>query len=193
MRSSASALSRRDASGGQIQALAYVDASRRINAEADERIRTADVEVQHSWTTGAHSVVWGAGVRHVENSLYATPTAAAYLDPPERGITLANVFVQDQIALSPALTLTVGAKLEDDSFAGSEFLPNLRLAWRNSGGHLLWGAVSRAARTPNRIEQDFVVPGLLVAEDFSREQVVAYEVGLRTAPHALFAVGVRLL
>ena len=177
-------------SGGQIQALAYVDASRRLNADADERIRTVNLDIQHSWTTGRHSVVWGGGVRHVENSLYAPATAPAYLDPPERGITLANVFVQDQIALSSSLTMTVGAKLEDDSFAGAEILPNLRLAWRNSGGHLLWGAVSRAARTPNRIEQDFVVPGLLVAEDFSREQVVAYEVGLRTAPHARYSLSV---
>lgn len=181
---------RRSLSSGEIRALAYVDASRRLNADADERILAANLDIQHSWTAGRHSVVWGGGVRHVENSLYASPSAPAYLDPPERGITLTNVFVNDQIALTPSLTLTAGAKLEDDSFAGPELLPNLRLAWRNPGGHLLWGAVSRAARTPNRIEQDFVAPGLLVADDFSREQVVAYEVGLRTAPHARYSLSV---
>ncbi|MEH6665779.1 MAG: TonB-dependent receptor plug domain-containing protein, partial [Brevundimonas sp.] len=39
---------RRTLSSGEIRALAYVDASRRLNADADERIRAFNLDVQHS-------------------------------------------------------------------------------------------------------------------------------------------------
>ena len=173
-----------------MRAQAYYDDARRLSADADETVQTADLSVQHAFTAGRHAVVWGGGLRDVRNSLHATPGAPAFLDPAERRITLSTFFVQDQIALGQALTLTLGAKLENDSFAGSEFLPSVRLAWRAPAGDLYWGAISRAARTPNRIEQDFVIPGLLIAEDFEREQVVAYEAGFRTAPRAQFSLSV---
>ena len=116
--------------------------------------------------------------------------AGSFLDPQERTVTLGNVFVQDQVALTDALTLTVGLKYETNSFSGEEILPNVRLAWRPANGDLYWGAVSRASRTPNRIERDLRAAGLLTGGDFQSELLTAYELGYRSNPTPNTAVSV---
>ena len=50
------------------------------------------------------------------------------------------------------------------------------------GGDLLWGAISRASRTPNRIERDLTLPGFLIGGDFRSETATAYELGYRATP-----------
>src|SRR2546430_17010996 len=69
----------------------------------------------------------------------------------------ANVFAQDEIALQEYLRLTLGAKLENNYYTGTEPLPSARLAWKLEPQRLLWGAVSRALRAPSRIDRDFFV------------------------------------
>ena len=39
----------------------------------------------------------------------------------------------DNFFINSNLTLTLGAKFEDNSFSGEEFLPNVRLAWSRPG------------------------------------------------------------
>ena len=125
-----------------------------------------------------------ASTMDVANELAAEPGALAFLVPAKRNITLGNIFVQDQIDLGGGVALTLGAKVEDSSFTGVEFLPSVRLAWARPDGDLLWGAVSRAVRTPNRIDRDLTLPGLVVGGDFQSETLVAYELGYRAAPRA---------
>lgn len=176
--------------GGQVQAHAYFDHTRRVSAGADETVSTLDVAVQHAFEAGRHAVVWGGGYRWIENSLVSAPASPAVLSPEERQITLGNLFVQDQITLTPALTLTLGVKVEESSFTGLEVLPNVRLAWVRGDGSLLWGAVSRAARTANRIDRDLTLPGFLVGGDFQSEQLTAYELGYRAQPAANLSLSI---
>jgi iron complex outermembrane receptor protein len=164
--------------GGELQVQAYYDLFERSESAAFERTRTYDINLQQSFRWGAHEVVVGAGHRTIRSRLDAAPTAP-FLDPPFRDMSLANLYVQDQIALRPDLTLTLGAKYEDHSFSGDQFLPNARLAWVSGAGDLIWGAVSRASRTPNRIERDLTLPGFLVGADFQSERLTAYELGYR--------------
>ncbi|GAA0646459.1 TonB-dependent receptor domain-containing protein [Brevundimonas lenta] len=167
---------------GQLMAQTYYDHTDRVSAASNERVSTIDLAVQHAFDSGSHAVVWGGGYRWVENSLVSAPGSGAFLSPEERRITLGNLFIQDQISLSAAVTLTVGVKLEDSSFTGFEVLPNVRLAWSREDGSLVWGAISRAARTANRIDRDLTLPGLLVGGDFQSEQLTAYELGYRSQP-----------
>ena len=175
------ALWARDLAGGQLQVAGYYDHFGVTEPGLKERTYTSDVMVQHAFALGRrHQIVWGGGFRRVKAALYSDfPTG---LVPPERRLSLANLFVQDQIALGEAVTLTVGAKVEENSFTGSEFLPNVRLSWRQGDGALLWGAVSRASRTPNRIERDLTLPGFLEGGNFQSEALTAYEVGYRATP-----------
>ena len=45
--------------------------------------------------------------------------------------------------------LTVGSKLEHNSFTGFKIEPSVRIAWYPDNMQTVWGAVSRAVRTPS--------------------------------------------
>jgi len=171
----------RPLAGGDLQVQAYYDRFERDEPDSLERSDTWDLSVQHALEFGRHQLVVGAGHRVVDSRFTAAPGGAG-LDPPDRTLTLTNMFVQDQITVGEGLILTLGAKFEDNSFTGDEFLPNVRLAWRRPGGDLLWGAISRASRTPNRIERDLTLPGFLEPADFRSETLTAYELGYRANP-----------
>lgn len=179
----------RPLAGGEFHIQAYYDRFERVEPGTVEDNDTWDVSAQHTLNMGRHHLVYGAGYRSVQ-SRFAAPPGGAFLDPEELTLSLTNVFIQDQIALTDALTLTLGAKYEDNSFSGQEFLPNIRLGWKRPGGDLVWAAISRASRTPNRIERGLTLPGFLVGGDFQSETLTAWELGYRAnpLPRAAFSI-----
>jgi iron complex outermembrane recepter protein len=157
-----------------------------------------DVDVQHQFALGdRQTVVWGGGYRltsdHVGNSFDVA------LDPTHRSTNLFSAFVQDEIKLiEKRLTLTLGSKFENNDFTGFEIQPSGRLAWTPNERQTVWGAVSRAVRTPSRGEENIRVnqepvfpanaffPGspALVTSIFGNpnlapEKLIAYETGYR--------------
>ena len=171
----------RPLAGGELQVQGYYDRFERTESGGIEDSDTWDLSVQQAFDVGRHQLVLGAGTRTVQSRFVAAP-GGAFLDPVEQTLTLSNLYAQDQIALTDSLTLTLGAKFEDNSFTGQELLPNIRLGWERPGGDLVWGAVSRASRTPNRIERGLTLPGFLVGGDFQSETLTAYELGWRARP-----------
>lgn len=171
----------RPLASGELHVQAYYDRFERDEPGSLERSDTWDLSVQHASDFGRHRLVFGAGHRVVDSRFVPAP-GGAFLDPAERTLTLTNLFVQDQITLAQGLSLTLGAKFEDNNFTGEEFLPNVRLAWQRAGGDLVWGAISRASRTPNRIERDLTLPGFLEPADFRSETLTAWELGYRANP-----------
>lgn len=167
--------------GGELQVQAYYDRFEREEAPTLEQTDTYDILAQHASTWGRHRMVVGVGHRTVRSAFHADP-GQAFLDPVARTLSLTNLFVQDQIALGRNVTLTLGLKAEDNSFSGGEILPSARFAWERPGGDLVWAAVSRASRTPNRIERDLTLPGVLIGADFQSETATAYELGYRANP-----------
>lgn len=174
---------------GDLQVQAYYDRFERQEPATRETSDTSDLFLQHSFNRGRHALVLGGGYRSERSKLMSAP-GGAFLAPEARTLTLANLFVQDQITLRPGLVVTLGAKLEDNSFSGQEFLPNVRLAWSREGGDLVWAAVSRASRTPNRIERDLTLPGFLEPGTFQSERLTAYEIGYRAQPTQAVSVSV---
>lgn len=127
----------------------------------------------------AHDVVLGAGARVTRDQFTPGP-GTVFLDPDQRTLETYNIYVQDTIALTERIDLIAGLKLEDNSYTGLEYMPSLRLAWRLDASSLLWAAVSRAVRTPSRVDTDLINPGILNGgPDFVSETVVAYELGYR--------------
>jgi iron complex outermembrane recepter protein len=101
------------------------------------------------------------------------------------------VFAQDVVSLTPDLKLTVGLKLEDNSYSGGDLMPNFRIAWTPSDNSLVWAAASRAVRTPNRIERELTATGILLpSPNFKPESLWAFEAGYRAqpTPRASFSV-----
>jgi iron complex outermembrane receptor protein len=160
---------------------AYYDVYERTARGLFDSVETVDVQAQHAFTRGRHQLLVGAEYRTWRDQ-FRNFVNAFTLDPPSRRLSLGSVFAQDSIALRENLTLTVGIKAEESSYTGLEYMPNARLAWRASDTALLWGAVSRVARNPSRLERDLVAPPFLVRGNFQPEQLIAYEVGYRGRP-----------
>jgi iron complex outermembrane recepter protein len=113
-----------------LQVQAYYDRAERGEEVGGSgfRVDTYDLDFQHSFRLGARNdVIWGGGYRSFDYNI--TGTGGLQWSPASRTLTLYNLFVQDTLALSPNLHLTLGAKLEDDPYVDAEFLPNARLAW----------------------------------------------------------------
>jgi iron complex outermembrane receptor protein len=171
--------------GSQIEVQAYYDhTDRSAPGTIGDRANTFDLELQHHIAAaGRHSLVWGGGYRLVDSTFTNIPTLQVL--PPQRRLQLGNAFIQDEVALTSALKLTVGIKAEHNSYTGMEYLPSGRLAWTVAENTLLWGAISRAVRTPSRIDRELYSPPLLTgAPGFVSEKLTAYEIGVRMQPLA---------
>jgi iron complex outermembrane recepter protein len=183
--------------GSAIEVQAYYDRRRHVQPGAFAEDRdTYDIEAQHRFRWGNdHDIVWGGGYRVSRDDV--TNSAALAFLPERTSLKLANVFLQDSIALDERLQLTLGTKLEDNSYTGLEVQPNARLAWKLQDHALLWSAISRAVRTPSRLDRDFFAAlgppyngDLAGGPDFQSEKLTAYEIGYRgqPAPHASFSI-----
>ncbi|TLY25949.1 MAG: TonB-dependent receptor [Nitrospirae bacterium] len=182
--------------GSALQVLGYFDRTRRVYPGTfGELLDTYDIEAQHRFQLGAsHEIVWGGGYRLMHDAV--TNSAVLAFLPNVRVLSLANGFLQDSIALRERLNMTLGVKLESNSYTGLEVQPNARLAWKFRDDALLWSAISRVVRTPSRLDRELFAPGsppfflLNGGPDFKSEKLIAYEVGYRAqpAPQASFSI-----
>ena len=173
-----------------LQLQAYYDYFRRDVLLVDDEVRTIDAEAQFNTTLGSHDIVAGGGVRTTRDS-FSNELNAFVLNPVSRRLWVYNGFVQDHFRLSDQLALIAGVKVERSTFSGWEFLPNLRLAWQPNSENLLWAAVSRAVRTPSRIDRQLEAPPFLgAAVNFRSEKLVAVEAGYRGQPSRTFSLSV---
>jgi iron complex outermembrane recepter protein len=173
---------------GDLKLQLYFDRTHRRTPNFFEEGRdTWDLDFQHHLqATGRQEVVWGVGYRwtadRVENSV------GNVFVPNHRTQSLLNVFAQDEITLLPErVRLTLGSKLEHNDYTGFEVQPSVRLAYTPSAKQTVWGAISRAVRTPTRLDTDlhFLSRGFVFFQgnpDFRSESVVAYELGWRGEP-----------
>jgi iron complex outermembrane receptor protein len=147
---------------------------------------TFDLDIQHSLALGSRNkLVWGGGIRATRIRLVGN--SALMFRPPRRTLLLGNIFAQDTFAVTPKLDLIGGLKLEHDPYVGLSVLPNLRLSWKPARTVLLWGAISRAVRSPTPADVDIVerLNGsdfLVGNKDFRTEKLTAFELGTRIQP-----------
>src|SRR3989449_1036177 len=170
---------------------AYYDRTHRdIPGTFGEDLDIYDVDLQHHSALGPrHEVVWGAGYRLMNDRVTNTP-GLAFL-PAHVARQWFTAFVQDEIAvLAERLHLTLGTKLEHNDYTGFEVQPSGRLNWTFSPSRTLWAAISRAVRTPSRIDRELFVPAqppffLAGGPNFHSENELAYELGYRHQQGAL--------
>jgi len=112
---------------------------------------TMDLEYQQNFQAGDHDIVWGLGYRHSRDSNRDTPYA--FTSRNSTRSDLYSVFIQDEITLVPQRwRLTLGSRFEHNDYTGFEMQPNVRLLWTPTKQDSVWGALSRAVRTPSRGE-----------------------------------------
>jgi len=184
-------------SGSDLSLLAYYDRTKRYApTDYGETLDIADVEFQQSLPAiGAQDLIWGASYRYAMDDIQNLPGSSLAFFPAQVNQAWSSVFLQDEAALSESLRLTLGARAEHNPYTGTELLPNGRLAWKLSDDDLLWGAVSRAVRSPSRLDENLYAPEqppfLLVGNpDYRSETAKVYEAGFRSQPAAQWSYSV---
>ena len=158
-----------------------------------EDLATYDGDFQHRFQVGnRHVLIWGLGARIMDHATENLPLFRFL--PSPRWLHLYSGFVQDEITLAPdRARLILGSKVERNDYTGWEIQPNARLAWTPSERHTVWAAVSRAVRTPSRLDRDFEVLSdsvtpIIARDGFLSEELLAYELGWRFEPAARVAM-----
>lgn len=159
----------------------------------------ADLDFGANWRPNdTHDINFGVNLRAMSDNFELLDPTVGFLDPAETDFWISG-YLQDDISLiADELRLTLGAKLEYNNFSGVEFQPGARLFYRPSDDFAVWGAVSRAVRTPSRFERsaDFqfsslapntafnpgplpVFAGFVGIPDAEAENLLALEAGFR--------------
>ncbi|RZJ11285.1 MAG: TonB-dependent receptor [Rubrivivax sp.] len=176
------------AAGGDLSVQGYLDRTVRVTPPTfDETLHVADVEVQYTLRpVPAHTIALGVNHRRSRDRVGHGAPEFAFV--PERlRQSWTSVFAQDEIALREDLRLTLGLRAERNDYSGSEFLPNVRLAWKPAANHLWWAAAARTVRAPSRLERDARVPAeppfiLDGGPGFRAETADVLELGYRGQP-----------
>jgi iron complex outermembrane receptor protein len=168
--------------------LYYDRTHRSIQRSLAEDATTYDVDFQHRFPLGERNdLVWGLGYRQVHEDIRNT-NLLAFL-PPQITRRRYSAFVQDDIALiKDRLGLTLGTKVEHNDYTGLELQPSVRMTFQIDRRQMAWGAISRALRTPSRIDIELFIPAqppflLAGGPNFKSERSLGYELGYRTHLH----------
>jgi len=134
---------------------AYYDNYTRIDALQSEVDKTFDVDFQYRFALGdRHSITCGASFRNVESHFPGGDQFVNWFPYPNLTTNYTSEFIQDEITLvEDRLTFTLGTKLEQNPYTGFEYQPTARVLWPPDRRHSAWCAVSRAVRTPERLEE----------------------------------------
>ena len=178
--------------GSDIQVQAYYDRTYALAPHYKETRNTFDIDFIHHLTLPARQdFIWGVGVRLSPSDFVQVVPTLDFI-PHHIANNVYSGFVQDEIAIVPnKFSLTVGSKLEHNNYTGFEFQPSVRGLWTISPRQAFWAAVTRAVRTPSRIEEDFELTDFLVSpppiylaidgnKKLSSERLIGYEAGYRT-------------
>ena len=173
---------------------AYYDYNSRLESIFGYVLHTVDLDFQHRFRLfGDNEINWGLGYRAYWSDVHDTFTISS---TPKRDLNdIASAFLQDDLPIvKDHLRLTVGSKIEYNSFSHFELQPSARLAWKPSEEHMAWASVSRAVRTPSTLDQDLRINALVLPtgpptvltvfgdRTFKSEDVLAYEAGYRIHP-----------
>ncbi len=161
------------------------------------RAHTFDLDFQHRFVPFEnHEILWGINGRFISDKF--AQIFDVKMDPRQKDQYFLSTFFQDRIRIIPdKLNLTIGSKFEYNFYTGMEIQPSLRMIWFPQKNLAVWGAISRAARVPSRIENDvaFTIPvppisdannpfiiRYLSGDDLEAESLTAYELGYRIQP-----------
>jgi iron complex outermembrane receptor protein len=157
--------------------LFYNYTGRKDSSLVEGYYHTVDLDFQHRFGfLNRHQIVWGFGYRLTNDQIENGPLLI--FDPIRRSMRLISVFLQDEISLVQNHgRLILGSKFEHNDFTGFEIQPNVRLLWIIRKGHTVWGAVSRAVRTPSRAERDIRSVVINGNPNFTSEDLTSHELG----------------
>ena len=164
--------------------------------------KTFNLEFQHQFQAGTRqNIIWGVEYSYTKDDFRTNNTVM--FNPKSSGNELSSVFMQDEITLlKDLLSLTIGTKFENNYLTDNfEIQPNARFLWTPHEKHKVWASVSRASRTPSRVEHHSDMTGGIIPpfnlnnptpfpvrlnvvgqSNYDSETLLAYEIGYRVVP-----------
>src|SRR5207253_653564 len=133
---------------------AYYDRTYRNDiTQVRSTVDTFDLTAQHTFALGERNdAIWGLGYRFIGVKMEQTSPITRVLKG-DFGLQLFSAFLQDEFKIIPdRLTVTAGTKLEHNDLTGFELEPSIRTVFKPTEHQTIWGAVSRAVRTPDAAE-----------------------------------------
>lgn len=162
----------------------YEHSERDIPRTYSEIRNTVEVMAETELNGSRYEATVGARTRLSADQIGSGPTLGFV--PARRTIRLYSLYGQARYTLpDPRWKATVGSTLEHNTFTGFEVQPTARLSYSSRRKWMTWLGVSRAVRTPSRIDTDILVPGpagltiLTGSPDFRSEHLDALETGWR--------------
>jgi iron complex outermembrane recepter protein len=144
-------VTRRLPRGHSVDVQGFVTHHRSEEAGQFYRALTLDAELKYQARAGRHAIVSGTGYRQVDDR--ATGSFAAAFTPEKTRRRVFNAFVQDEVHFADdRLLVTLGTKVEHHTISGWGVQPTARALWAVTPRQRLWTAVSRALRTPSRVD-----------------------------------------
>jgi iron complex outermembrane receptor protein len=157
----------------------------------DEERSTFDFEYnRHKNARKNHEFIFGLSGRLSQDKI--SSSKYMWVDNARRLTSQYRFFLTDEITLVPnRLSLTLSSMLEHNQYTGFEFQPSMRLSYNPDTKNCLWLSLSRAKRTPSRLERGagyfenafpLAVPPYSIKtdlRDFGSEKVDALEFGWR--------------
>lgn len=172
----------------------YFDYTHRIiPGSITEHLGIFDLDVQHRLPVGdVFDFMWGGTYRFM-NDRVRNPVSLAFYPANVKREWFSGFAHGERTMLDNRLRVTAGVKLEHNPYTGLEFQPNVRavLKWREH--QRFWGAISRAMRTPSRIDRELFAPAappytVAGGPSFESEKLLAYELGYRIEPSPAWAL-----
>jgi len=182
-------LSSKQDSSSNIYAQVYFDRTIREGKIFGERQNTFDVDlVARFLPSHRQTAVLGLNYRNNPTS-FTRHNPFVDFEPHEQNYQLYSLYAQDELALiDRRFFLTLGLKAEHNPYTNWELSPTARVLFRANDHQTYWVAVTRAARIPSQLEQNFriTVPlssklELLITgnKNFRSELLLGYEAGYR--------------
>ena len=175
-----------------VQLETYYDRTKRKEANFAESRDTFDIDfIHHLRLPRRQDFLWGLGARISSGNVTQVVPTIVFI-PNHHTDKLYSAFVQDEVPIvGNRLSLTAGAKFLHNVYTGFEIQPSLRLLWTPSSRQTIWAAVTRAVRTPSRVEENDLLTGLITPSPptflrligdgkFTSENLLGYEAGYRT-------------
>ena len=148
--------SRTPAAGGALDVQAFVDTTDRDELGGQNRRdhrrreRSAITASPRSGTTSSPAPATAAPPTG------STARSSSRSCPSARRCHVFNAFMQDELRLQhDRVRVTVGARVEHETYTGWGLQPTARVMWAPTGHQRVWAAVSRALRTPSRVNRVF--------------------------------------
>jgi iron complex outermembrane receptor protein len=191
--------------GSDFQLQAYYDRTYRLGSQLGETRNTFDIDfIHHLNVLPRQDIIWGLGARWSPSDFVQTVATVDFL-PHHQSDNIYSAFVQDEVAIiHKKVWATLGSKFEHNIYTGWEIQPSARLLWTPSSHQTVWAAVTRAVRSPSRLDEDLELTGFLTTNplpvflriagnpQFVSETMLGYEVGYRKLFMSRFYVDLSL-